>query len=137
MLGAAHHKSKREVVQLVASLRPLPPVASVVRKLPAPPVVTRDPQKVSRDGPQAPGANAPPTARTIPELLFRQDGDASTLDVSAGARNATVDLSAEARSAKVEERRRVIIRPLAAETYKVQFTMPREMHERLREAQNL
>ena len=34
-LNAARHKSKREVEHLVASLRPQPPVPSVVRKLPA------------------------------------------------------------------------------------------------------
>jgi hypothetical protein len=35
VLNAAHHKSKREVEHLVASLRPQPAVPSVVRKLPA------------------------------------------------------------------------------------------------------
>jgi hypothetical protein len=40
VLDAARHKSKREVEVLVARLRPLPPVPSCVRKLPAGPVVT-------------------------------------------------------------------------------------------------
>jgi hypothetical protein len=36
LLEAARHKSKREVEQQVAALRPLPPVPSVLRKLPGP-----------------------------------------------------------------------------------------------------
>jgi hypothetical protein len=36
LLAAARHRTKREIEELVASLRPLPPVPSSVRKLPAP-----------------------------------------------------------------------------------------------------
>ena len=36
LLDAARHKCKRDVEQQVAALRPLPPVAPVIRKLPAP-----------------------------------------------------------------------------------------------------
>jgi hypothetical protein len=36
LLDSAHHKSKRDVEHLVASVRPLPPVPSIVRKLPTP-----------------------------------------------------------------------------------------------------
>jgi hypothetical protein len=36
VLASARHKGKREVEQLVASLRPLPPVPSTIRKLPEP-----------------------------------------------------------------------------------------------------
>ena len=35
MLGSARQKTKREVEEIVASLRPQPPVASSVRKVPA------------------------------------------------------------------------------------------------------
>ena len=34
VLALARHKGKREVEELVASLRPLPPVPSTIRKLP-------------------------------------------------------------------------------------------------------
>ncbi len=37
LLDAAQHKSKREVEQLIARLRPQPDVPTVVRKLPTPP----------------------------------------------------------------------------------------------------
>jgi hypothetical protein len=36
VLAAAHHKSKRDVEELVVSLRPQPPVPSTMRKLPTP-----------------------------------------------------------------------------------------------------
>jgi hypothetical protein len=96
-LAAARHKSKREVEQLVAALRPLPPVASVVRKLPSTPLVAGHPEITASDGPQSPVVlHAPvPPARSI------------------------------------------VMRPLTPETYKIQFTMSREMHDRLREAQDL
>ena len=97
VLAAAHHKSKREVEQLVASLRPLPPVVSVVRKLPSPPVVTENQELISSDRPRAALALEAPVAPVRP----------------------------------------AVIRPLAPATYKVQFTMSREMHERLCEAQDL
>jgi 5-methylcytosine-specific restriction endonuclease McrA len=97
VLAAAHHKSKREVEQLVASLRPLPPVASVVRKLMSPPIITGHQDLISSEGPEA-----------LPAL-----------------------------HASVTSARPAVIRPLAPQTYKIQFTMSREMHERLREAQNL
>jgi hypothetical protein len=72
-------------------------VASVVRKLPSPPIVTGHQERNSSGALQA--ALVPP--------------------------------------ASVAPVRPVVISPLAPETYKVQFTMSREMHERLREAQNL
>jgi hypothetical protein len=42
VLASAHHKGKREIEQLVASLRPLPPVPSTIRKLPEPRQVLLD-----------------------------------------------------------------------------------------------
>jgi 5-methylcytosine-specific restriction endonuclease McrA len=48
LLNSASHKSKRDVEHMVASLRPLPPVASTVRKLPSPkpPEIVRDHQGI-------------------------------------------------------------------------------------------
>jgi hypothetical protein len=97
VLAAARHKSKREVEQLVASLRPMPPVASVVRKLPSTPLVAGRQEIPASDG--APG----------PVVLH----------------------------APVPPARPTVVRPLTLETYKIQFTMSREMHDRLREAQDL
>jgi hypothetical protein len=97
VLRAALHKSKREVEQLVASLRPLPPVHSSVRKLPSSPLVATAQDESSSELVQAALVPPVPVGRPRPAL----------------------------------------IRPLAPETFKIQFTMSEEMHERLSEAQDL
>ena len=102
LLDAARHKSKREVEQLVARVRPQPPVASTVRKLPAP---------VARPAPIA-RSEAESCAVTAPAPLI-------------------------AEPAVPNPSRRSVVRPLAPETYKVQFTLSRDGHDRLRRAQDL
>jgi HNH endonuclease len=66
VLDAAHHKSKRDVEQLVARVRPQPDVTAVVRKLPAPrhtrpPEVPLPAEEREADGssPAATGVPAP------------------------------------------------------------------------------
>ena len=49
LLQAARHKSKREIEEIVASLRPQPPVPSVVRKLPAPKAAPKSVTSTDRD----------------------------------------------------------------------------------------
>lgn len=102
LLDAARHKSKREVEQLVARVRPQPPVASTVRKLPAPVVP--------------------------PEPIARREAEGCAVAAPA-------PLIAE--PAVPTPPRRSVVRPLAPETYKVQFTLSREGHDRLRRAQDL
>jgi hypothetical protein len=103
VLESARHKSKREVEQLIAALKPRPPVAAIMRKVPQP----RAPgvQKVHR-----PARIAPPVleAPSEQELV-----------------------------SPVGVRHRPVIVPLAPETYKVQFTMSQQMHDKLRRAQDL
>ena len=82
LLAAAVHKSKRQVEQQVAALRPQPDVPSMIRKLPSP-----------ADAAQEHSCDAAP--------------------------------------------RRPIVAPLAPERFKVQFTIGRETHERLRAVQDL
>jgi hypothetical protein len=69
ILGAACHRSRREVDQLVACLRPRPDVPAVVRKLPAPKPVPRT--KTSQT-PREPSADdSPDTARPVTTLTTR------------------------------------------------------------------
>lgn len=109
LLGAARHKSKREVEQLVARTRPQPAAASSVRKLPPPraseraDVVIGSPVANGQTDPTAP----PPVAVIAPPI----------------------PTAAPARLA--------VVTPLAPERYKVQFTMSREAHDKLRRAQDL
>ena len=107
-LAAARHKSKREVEEIVAALRPQPTVASSVRKLPvtkasAPTNVDNRPTRELTGADSIPGTSAIDSTR--PVHVARKD---------------------------VAE-----IRPLAPERYKVQFTVSGETHQKLREAQNL
>jgi 5-methylcytosine-specific restriction endonuclease McrA len=107
LLAAAQHKSKREVEEIVAALRPQPAVASTVRKLPAPKAIpTEVPMLAAVD---APGTLAPRPTQNI-ELPER---------------------------ALAPLRRPVEIKPLAPEQYKVQFTVSRETYDKLRQAQDL
>jgi hypothetical protein len=106
LLGAARHKSKREVEQQVAALRPLPPVASVIRKLPPP-----KPHSGALQ-PQQPASENRPT-------------ETAGLATRAPA------------SVPRPEPRPATITPLAPECYKVQFTVSRETHDKLRRVQDL
>jgi hypothetical protein len=100
VLEAARHKSKREVEEQVAALRPLPPVPSSVRRLPdrhaGAPLVTDLP------GNRAP-VHVPVPIVTLPPAVVRPP----------------------------------VVRPLAVDHYKVQFTISRDTHDKLRRAQDL
>jgi 5-methylcytosine-specific restriction endonuclease McrA len=104
LLALARHKSKREVEEIVAMLRPLPAAASPVRKLPAPkaPLVDRRAMLAfptsTASTPTEPAAVAPAPENPKP---------------------------------------RAAVTPLAPERYKVQCTVSRETHQKLREAQDL
>ena len=99
LLREARHKSKRDVEHIVARLRPQPPVAATVRKLPAP---------------------TPPVALTAP------------VSTGADSRDERPVLSAPLPSPP-----RATVTPLAPERYKVQFTVSRDTHDKLRRVQDL
>jgi hypothetical protein len=112
VLTAARHASKREVERLVAALRPLPPVPSSVRKLPAPAVTTS-----ARSG--------------------QADGDvrgaADPMVAEGGARTWLGD----GPRVSPPPPRPASVTPLAPERYKLQVTISRETHDTLRRAQDL
>jgi 5-methylcytosine-specific restriction endonuclease McrA len=107
VLALARHKSKRDVEAIVVSLRPLPDVAVSVRKLPE--------RKVPLETAPTPGFDRQPmlTAAVSNETAPPATVAAPTL------------------------RHRPAVTPLAPERYKVQFTVSRETHDRLRRAQDL
>ena len=105
VLKKARHKSKREVEQLIAAMRPMPLVPSLVRRL-------ANPQSA---------AVAPPAPST--------DTSAAASPISNG-----VPLpDAPARSQPAPG----IISPLSPERYKVQLTIDRATHDKLRRVQDL
>ena len=97
LLAASTHQSKREVEQLIAALRPLPPVPSVVRKLPTPTVVPRSTSS-ARQGDAVAVTVMPPTGETL------TPHQSASLDRTVSG----------------------VVRPLAPERYKVQLTITSE-----------
>jgi HNH endonuclease len=69
LLDAAHHKSKRDVEQLVARVRPQPDVAAVVRKLPAPGQMITPQRALPAEEREADGS--PPAATGVPAPPLR------------------------------------------------------------------
>jgi hypothetical protein len=109
LLNEARHKSKREVEQLIARLRPQPDVPATVRKLPAPRAAS------------VPDSDVPPSGVPVP---------------GADLLEAVAHTPAPAMSARVAPRRPEI-KPLAPERYKVQCTISRETRDKLRRVQDL
>jgi hypothetical protein len=111
LLAAASHKTKREVEQQAAALRPLPAVASTVRRLPAPRIV-------------------------VPAQSTQPASDADRSRSTAPAADLCAPHSA-ASVAPAPTARRAEIVPLALERFKVQITITRDAHDKLRRAQEL
>jgi len=109
VLEAAKHKSKREVEQQVAALRPMPPVPSSIRKLPT-----------------AKASVVAPTDRVGVEVPLQE----------LASPPARMPIVAPQHAAASTDRPAVVI-PLAPERYKVQFTVTRETHDKLRQVQDL
>ena len=106
LLIAARHKTRREVEQIVATLRPMPEVPSTVRKLPRP-------------TPLMASVSDSPTTASAAAML-------GSPIVSAFEQPPPAPLAAPS-----------IVRPLAPERYKVQFTIGPETHKKLRKLQDL
>ena len=109
LLDAAGHKSKRDVEELVARTRPRPDAPAVIRKLPQP---------------------KPPAPSGVEGLTVESDGP--TL--------ATGDMNTPSPgepSLSAPPPRRAEVKPLAPERYRIQLTVDRETHDKLRRAQDL
>ena len=105
VLDAARFKTKREVEEIVAALRPQPDVVASVRKLPS------------------------PRQMSTPPLALPADPAKKDVDIAA--------LTAQRTAINVRSTARPVIAPIAPERYKVQLTVGRETHDKLRRAQDL
>ena len=114
LLDEARHKSKREVEQLIARLRPQPDVPAIIRKLPAPNLRSVPCSEV-------PCSEVPRSGGLVPD---------SKLQAAVG------DTTPPAMGAPIAPRRPEI-KPLAPERYKVQCTITSDTHDKLRRAQDL
>lgn len=124
VLESIRHKSTRDVQELVASLHPQPDVPALVRKLPTP---------------QAPPAPVVASRRPEPDasLIFPVPGSSSNADVAAAHMRPSPAGASVAPPARFVAPRPPVVAPLAPERYKVQFTVSRETHDKLRRAQDL
>jgi 5-methylcytosine-specific restriction endonuclease McrA len=107
VLAAARHKSKRDIEEIVATLRPQPAVPSSVRKLPAPKAAST-------------------TGDTAPPLIAPEN-----------VRGAVLTENVALRSPSPHMKHQMPITPLAPERYKIQCTVSRETHDKLRQIQDL
>ena len=107
LLEAARHKTRREVEGLVAALHPMPPVPSSVRRLAQP--------------------------RALPLSPAEMQIEASSASAVASA--APTSVSAKPTPARPPAP--PIVRPLAPELYRVQFSIGLETHQKLRRLQDL
>jgi len=123
LIDTARGRSKREVEKLVATIRPLPSVADMIRKLPVARLVAVEPVPIG-----APPVNEWPNR--IPEPPF-----APPVDPNAPGPHAPFTPAPFPLSPATEIARRVLVLPLGADRFRVQFTASAELHEKLRRAQ--
>ena len=121
LLRSATHKSKREIEEIVCALKPRPDAPAVVRRLPTSRAVLVQPPTSVPSAPPASGIRATSTA------------------VVAGGIAATSSAVVEGRRERVPapEPSPPPIAPLAPDRYRIQLTVSRETHDKLRRAQAL
>jgi hypothetical protein len=138
ILERATHRSKREIEELVAELRPRPDTPSGMRKLPEKrrgPVTQGAPATVTAESTVAPAPS--PRAGLFPGTVgvvapSRVDTAPAGHGASAGVRpEASLALPLPARP------RPAVVEPLAPARYKVQFTASAELHDKLERLQAL
>jgi hypothetical protein len=115
LLEAAHHRSKRQVEDLVAQQRPRPAVDSYIRKVP-----TRRPAGAHRPA----GYSEPRSASAAPP--------APTSDAAQ-----TSSVASAPQPIAMRMTRPVVMAPLSPDLYKLQVTLSRETMEKLRRVQDL
>jgi len=108
LLDGASHKSRREVEEQVAALRPMNASPSVVRKLPQPKPLTKDPvsELIVEPVPTPVATSSTPTTTNAEPCIEQPPGPPA-------------------------------VRPLSPEQYKVQFTVGPDAHRKLRSLQDL
>ena len=113
VLEAAKHKTKEEVEQIAATVRPKPDVPSVIRKL--------------------------PEGRSEPDLGAGESGlfQGNSVETAAGADPVFVEPEASAAPLVQAPSRRPTVAALSPGRYKVEFTADAETHRALRQLQEL
>ena len=140
LLAAAKHKSKREVEEMIARLRPQPDVPAAVRRLP--PVKARNAAVGPTTGAEGPAAPDAVTGSAAGSAASSTMNSAVSSAASPAAKTATQSVEDEAGDSNGSPKtappaRPAVVVPLAPERYKVQFTASAATREKLRRAQEL
>ena len=122
VLQEAVHKSREQIEEIVARLRPKPPMPSMVRKLP----VLNVEQNAEKGG----------LFETVSSDADAPDSGSSQQETRLADRTGFPSV-AEATSAETPRIRKAVVSPLAPELYKIQFTADAETHQVLRQLQEL
>ena len=148
LLSAANGRGKREVEELVARIAPRPDVASSIRKLPSRPLVQRSAtaedgvlgttlivqeassqatlKRTAMPNPESAAPTVP--APRVPALSTHQQ---------AGRVPALLVAATHPADGSRTRREQAAVVPLAPERYRIQFTVDRKTHDKLRRAQDL
>jgi hypothetical protein len=125
LVNQARGRSKREVEALVARVAPRPDVAPFVRKLP-------------ERAQTAPAAARPLLAPTMLPTSLAPEAAAHVSSTPTAASDSRGPSHTQIAAAPPEQQtRRPVVTPLAAERYRVQFTVGAATHQKLRRAQEL
>ena len=116
LIAAATHRTKRDVEEIVAALRPQPPVAAAIRKLP-----------------QAKQSGSERMVAVVDRKLLVANRQSPACVADSLLESSDIDRV----EAPFHPAPRPVIKPLAPEQYLVKFTASRAMHEKLRELQAL
>ncbi|MFN0061603.1 MAG: HNH endonuclease [Myxococcaceae bacterium] len=132
LLAEAKGLSKREVEELVARLAPQPPVPDVIRKLPVRWVsdVAPTPSAVVSDGTELPALPLAPLVASPAASSAAVEGIERTF----AEQSLTTPVHAAATPSRPPQ---ATLAPLSEDAFKVQFTAPRSLRDKLREAQAL
>ena len=145
LLKRATHKTRRQIEEIVAELRPRPDVPAAMRKLPAP-----RSEGTRRGAPQVPPG---PATETTANGRLDEVEPANSLNCEALAREHRLNdveqvnslnssalehagLPGDARPA-LEKRAPATVEPLAPARYQVKFTASQELHDKLERLQAL
>jgi hypothetical protein len=127
LFAAARHRTRHEVEKLIAALRPLPAVPTILRKLPA-----------KKSEQQNSGALFPEDAGNGVEKSALEKSLAANSVVNE-SRSAVVSLASPSTAPSISAAlsRPAIILPLAPQLYKLQVTITEETQQKLKQAQEL
>jgi hypothetical protein len=109
VLGEAAGKSMRQIEELIARLAPKPPVPTVIRRVPAQVAPQATPSTLFEPAHPLPSPERAPVGASVPPPSPDRQSETN----------------------------RPVLKPLAQDTYKFQFTASRACHDMLREAQAL